>query len=144
MWQQDGLLWLLNCMRYGGTMEQAHVVLFKEELTGAANAKVYDDTKLCSFPGYGYIALAFPADPAINGDGDGEAMSSVMTWTRGAGGTPQDVVALGVTLFNNNSWRAGPALLFYDDSFPTVILQNEGETFVRKILFKDRKLTVTP
>lgn len=144
MWQNDGLLWLLNCMRYGGIMDQAVAVLFKEELTGAANAKIYDVGKLCDFPGYNPIGLTFEADPEINGDGDGEAMSSVMTWLRGTGGSPQDVVALGVIIGNSNSWRSGPVLLFYDDSFPTVILQDEDESFVRKILFKDRRLNVMP
>lgn len=144
MWQQGGLLMLLNLLRYGGGVAQAQCVLFAEELVGAANNKTLDWLKECDFPGYARIGLEFPDAPAINVGGEGEALSQVLTWTRGAGGDPQEVVAMGLYV---NAAINGPGadyLVWYDDSFPTVILQDEGEAFVRRVRCKDAILNVAP
>jgi len=141
MWEQSGLLFLLEAVGGTESLNGGVFVLFKDYLAGSGNNHTLDESDICDFDGYSNIACAFPSPPTIDGLGLGSAETAAMTWVRTVTGTTQPVVAIGLL---SGAPGSSPTLLWYDDSFASVNMTNAGDEFERVVKFGDDTLVVTP
>lgn len=143
MWEKNGLIVTLKLVGnslgygYGPTF-----VLFKDYLAGTPGDHVYDDTKVCTFPGYAGIGLAYSAVPSLDGGGLGTAETNPMTWSRDTTGASEPVKAIG--LLSAPAGSGYEELMWYDDAFASVNMVNAGDEFERVVKFGDDTLIVTP
>lgn len=98
---------------------------------------VYGDLDECDFDGYIYQAL-FPhtVAPAINGGGQAEGTSALLTWTAGGGiAAPQTIKVVWLDALMSDGSHS---LMWLKKLASTVTLANPGETFQRYLnLFTD-------
>lgn len=87
----------------------------------------------CDFDGYAPIVPVF-STIGVDGDDRGVAMSELMTWTAGAGITPQTIYAIALVI-TGEGFDECPIWVKYLD--PTVTLGMPGETFSRRIYLRD-------
>lgn len=89
----------------------------------------------CDFTGYGAIIDPAWDVPTINGSGQAEGKSALLTYTAGALGSPQTIIAMYLEIV---LVTAGSKLLWFKEVSPTVTLALMGEVFSRYIdLFVD-------
>lgn len=142
MWEKTGLVYMLKLLANSvGVAHNPTFVLFNDYLTGTDGDHVYDDTKLCTFDGYATIGLAYAAVPSLDGSGLGTAETNPMTWSRATTGTGEHVKAIGLV---SNTPGGAETLLWYDDNFAAVLMQNAGDEFERVVKFGDDTLIVAP